>query len=71
MMFVECWKALAVYKKELIDRGYVGSKITTVVVTEAVEETGIASDYNSHPSATTKIGENGRVYENYPTILNL
>ena len=71
MMFVECWKALAVYKKELIDRGYVGSKITTVVVTEGVEETGIASDFNSHPPATTKIGENGRVYENYPTILNL
>ena len=71
MVFVECGKALTAYKKELIDRGYVGSKITSVVVTEAVEETGIASDFNSHPPATTKIGENGRVYENYPAILKL
>ena len=71
MVFVECGKALTAYKKELIDRGYVGSKITSVVVTEGVEETGIASDYNSHPPATTKIGENGRVYENYPAILKL
>ena len=71
MVFVECGKALTAYKKELIDRGYTGSKITTVVVTEGVEETGIASDYNSHPPATTKIGENGRVYENYPAILKL
>ena len=71
MVFVECGKALAAYKKELIDRGYVGSKITSVVVTEAVEETGIASDFNAHPPATTKIGENGRVYENYPAILKL
>jgi hypothetical protein len=71
MVFVECGKALAAYKKELIDRGYIGSKITSVVVTEGVEETGIASDYNSHPPATTKIGENGRVYENYPAILKL
>ena len=71
MVFVECGKALTAYKKELIDRGYVGSKITSVVVTEGVEETGIASDYNSHPPATTKIGENGRVYENYPAVLKL
>ena len=71
MVFVECGKALTAYKKELIDRGYVGSKITSVVVTEGVEETGIASDFNSHPPATTKIGENGRVYENYPAILKL
>ena len=71
MVFVECGKALTAYKKELIDRGYVGSKITSVVVTEAVEETGIASDFNAHPPATTKIGENGRVYENYPAILKL
>ena len=71
MVFVECGKALAAYKKELIDRGYVGSKITSVVVTEGVEETGIASDFNAHPPATTKIGENGRVYENYPAILKL
>ena len=71
MVFVDCGKALAAYKKELIDRGYVGSKITSVVVTEAVEGTGITSDFNSHPPATTKIGENGRVYENYPAILKL
>ena len=71
MVFVDCGKALTAYKKELIDRGYVGSKITTVVVTEGVEETGIASDYNSHPPATTKIGENGRIYENYPAVLKL
>ena len=71
MVFVECGKALTAYKKELIDRGYVGSKITSVVVTEGVEESGIASDFNSHPPATTKIGENGRVYENYPAILKL
>lgn len=71
MVFVECGKALAAYEKEIIDRGYIGSKITSVVVTEGVEETGIASDYNRHPPATTKIGENGRVYENYPAILKL
>ena len=71
MVFVDCGKALAAYKKELIDRGYVGSKITSVVVTDGVEKTGIASDFNSHPPATTKIGENGRVYENYPAILKL
>ena len=71
MVFVDCGKALAAYKKELIDRGYVGSKITSVVVTEGVEGTGIASDYNTHPPATTKIGENGRVYENYPAVLKL
>ena len=71
MVFVDCGKALAAYKKELIDRGYVGSKITSVVVTEGVEGTGIASDFNSHPPATTKIGENGRVYENYPAVLKL
>jgi hypothetical protein len=71
MVFVDCGKALTAYKKELIDRGYAGSKITTVVVTEGVEETGIASDFNSHPPATTKIGENGRIYENYPAVLKL
>jgi hypothetical protein len=71
LVFVECEKALAAYKKELIDRGYIGSKITSVVVTDGVEKTGIASDFNSHPPATTKIGENGRVYENYPAILKL
>ena len=71
LVFVECEKALAAYKKELIDRDYIGSKITSVVVTDGVEKTGIASDFNSHPPATTKIGENGRVYENYPAILKL
>ncbi len=71
LVFVECEKALTAYKKELIDRGYIGSKITSVVVTDGVEKTGIASDFNSHPPATTKIGENGRVYENYPAILKL
>ena len=71
MVFVECGKALAAYKKELIDNGYIGSKITSVVVTDGVEKTGITNDYNSHPPATTKIGKNGRVYENYPAILNL
>jgi len=71
MVFVECVKALAAYKKELIDRGYIGSKITSVVVTEGVEGTGIANDFNAHPPATTKIGENGRVYENYPAVLKL
>ena len=59
MVFVECGKALAAYKKELIDSGYVGSKITSVVVTDGVEGTGITNDFNSHPPATTKIGENG------------
>ncbi len=71
MVFVECGKALAAYKKELIDSGYIGSKITSVVVTDGVEETGITNDFNSHPPATTKIGENGRVYENYPAVLKL
>ena len=71
MVFVDCGKALAAYKKELIDRGYIGSKITSVVVTEGIEGTGIANDFNAHPPATTKIGENGRVYENYPAVLKL
>ena len=71
MVFVDCGKALTAYKKELIDKGYIGSKITSVVITEAVEESGITNDFNSHPPATTKTGDDGRVYENYPAILNL
>ncbi len=71
LVFVECEKALTAYKKELIDRGYIGSKITSVVVTDGVEKTGIASDRDAHPPATTRKGENGRIYENYPAILKL
>ena len=71
MVFVECEKALAAYKKELTDKGYIGSKITSVVITDGVKETGITNDFNSHPPATTKTGDDGRVYENYPAVLKL
>ena len=71
MVFVDYMKALAAYQKELLNKGYEGSKITSIVITDGIKETGISSDFNTYPPATTKIGENGRVYENYPAVFKL
>jgi hypothetical protein len=45
MVFVDCKKALAAYTKELSDKGYIGSKITSIVITNGVKETGITLDF--------------------------
>jgi len=71
MVFADYKKALAAYQQELIDRGYEGSKITSIVITDRVKKTGMTTDFDSYPPATTRIGENGRVYENYPAVLKL
>ncbi len=71
MVFVDYKKALAAYQQELIDRGYEGSKITSIVITDRVKKTGMTTDFDSYPPATTRIDENGLVYENYPAVLKL
>ncbi len=71
MVFVDYKKALAAYQQELIDRGYGGSKITSIVITDRVKKTGMTTDFDSYPPATTRIDENGLVYENYPAVLKL
>ena len=71
MVFVDYKKALAAYQQELINRGYEGSKITSIVITDRVKKTGMTTDFDSYPPATTRIDENGLVYENYPAVLKL
>jgi len=71
MVFVDHMKALAAYQKELRNKGYEGSKITSIVITNGIKEHSISSDSKAYPPATTKTGENGRVYENYPAVFQL